>query len=369
VRVAITGAGGFLGWHVGVRLGAVSGHEVLPITRSVFDNDDSLRVVLEKADAVVHLAGINRDTPRAVETGNVALAVRLATALDAADSAPSIIYANSVHAAGDTPYGRGKRRAAAVLRDWADRRGTALVDVVLENVFGEGCRPNYNSFVATFCHRLAHGEVPEVQADRRVQLLHAQDAATFLLDSLNDEVIRSTVVESSGRAALVSEVRDELADLSATYGSGRIPDLGDPFTLRLFNTYRSYLYPQWYPQPLPAKADHRGAFMEAAQVRGGESQTSFSTTNPGMIRGDHFHLRKVERFVVLRGQARIAIRPVGRAHVHTFDVSGDRPVFVDMPTLHTHNITNTGNDELWTLFWISEIFNVADADTYAERVG
>ena len=39
-----------------------------------------------------------------------------------------------------------------------------------------------------------------------------------------------------------------------------------------------------------------------------------------------------------------------------------------MPALHTHNITNTGNSDLVTLFWSHEIFNPNAADTFAESV-
>lgn len=367
MRVAITGAQGFLGWHLRARLSAVGGHEVIPVSRSLFESDDGLGRALEKADAVIHLAGINRDAPEVVEAGNVWLAERLVGALDGVGSAPFLIYANSVHASGDTPYGRGKRRAAAILSNWADRAGTAMIDIVLQNLFGEGGRPDYNSFVATFCYQLARDHMPRVGVDRTVQLIHAQDAASLVVERLNEDA-RSTVVETAGRTVLVSEVRQQLAELAATYAGGRIPDLSDPFVLRLFNTYRSFLYPQWYPQPLAPKSDCRGDFVEAVQVAGGQGQTSFSTTRPGVTRGNHFHLRKVERFVVLRGRARVATRPAGTDQLHTFDLSGDQPAFVDMPTLHSHSITNTGSDELWTLFWVSELFDEADADTFAGEV-
>ena len=123
----------------------------------------------------------------------------------------------------------------------------------------------------------------------------------------------------------MSEILRRLEDLAATYRTGRFPDLGDPLTLRLFNTYRFYLYPQAFPMPLTAHRDERGSFFETAQVLGGASQSSFSTTEPGVTRGNHFHLRKVERFVVVQGRARIDIRPVWGGPVASFDVSGEIP--------------------------------------------
>ncbi len=176
------------------------------------------------------------------------------------------------------------------------------------------------------------------------------------------------VVRPSGTRVKVSEILRRLEDLAAIYRSGSFPDLGDPLTLRLFNTYRFYLHPQAFPILLTAHHDQRGSFVETTQVLGGASQSSFSTTEPGVTRGNHFHLRKVERFVVVRGRARIDIRPVWGGQVASFEVTGDQPAIVDMPTLHTHNITNVGEDTLYTVFWINELFDPADPDTFAEAV-
>ena len=367
MKVAITGADGFLGRHLQVRLRAVSDHEVVAIPRKVLVDPASLRKAVEGVQVVVHLAGVNRDTPEAVETGNVALATRLLEALDATGEPTTVVYANSIHAGTDTPYGRGKQRSAELLADWAQRRGSGFVDIVFQNLFGEGGRPHYNSVVATFCHLLATGGKPQIDVDRPMELMHAQDAAALIINRLQP-FSGTRTVETSGHESTVSGVLGVLEEIAGTYVTGRIPSLQEPFHLQLFNTYRSHLYPEWFPRPLVAHSDERGAFVEVVQSVGGEGQTSFSTTRPGITRGNHFHLRKVERFVVVKGQARIAIRPVTGTKVSTFDVSGETPMFVDMPTLATHNITNTGDDELLTLFWINEIFDPTDPDTFFEAV-
>ena len=99
-----------------------------------------------------------------------------------------------------------------------------------------------------------------------------------------------------------------------------------------------------------------------------EGQVSFSTTVPGITRGNHFHTRKVERFSVVKGTARIQLRKTGTDEVYDFVLSGDEPAFVDMPIWHTHNISNIGDDELVTVFWINEFFDPNDPDTYFEEV-
>ena len=221
--------------------------------------------------------------------------------------------------------------------------------------------------MATFCHRLATGGTPEIDVDRPVELIHAQDAAELIVRRLA-EPMKTDVVHTHGHPTSVAEVLALLHELSNTYATGRLPMLDSPFRVQLFNTYRSYLYPDWFPRALNVKSDPRGSFVEVVQSMGGAGQTSFSTTVPGVTRGNHFHLRKIERFSVLHGSATIAIRPVMGSSTRTFEVSGAEPSFVDMPTLHTHNITNTGTDELLTMFWINELYDPEDADTFSEPV-
>lgn len=366
MRIAVTGSDGFLGRHLRVRLRALApSDEVVCVPHAVFADDAALAEALDGTDAVVHLAGVNRADPEVVETANAEIAQRLVTMLDKVGGSPRLLYANSVQEG--TPYGRGKARASETLSQWAVQAGAGYVDVVLPNLYGESGRPAYNSFIATFCHRLAAGKQPHIDVERELQVLHAQDAAAVLVEHLApgspDGELRPP-----GVTVTVGGILARLEAIAATYRAGRFPDLGDPLTLRLFNTYRSYLYPHAYPMPLSPHHGAPGTFVETTQVLGGPSQSSFSTTVPGVTRGNHFHLRKVERFVVVRGHARMAIRPVWGNEVSTFDVCGDNPVIVDMPTLHTHNITNIGDDALYTVFWVNEIYDPTDPDTFAEAV-
>ncbi|MDQ1394562.1 MAG: UDP-2-acetamido-2,6-beta-L-arabino-hexul-4-ose reductase [Acidimicrobiaceae bacterium] len=369
MRVAITGAGGFFGRHLRVRLYAAGLHEIVAIDRAAFLHPTSLAKAVADVDAVVHLAGVNRGEAHVVESQNALLATQLVSALDTTSSTAFLVFANTIHAGADTPYGRGKQRACEILETWAARRGSALVNVVFHNLFGEGGRPNYNSFVATFCDLLSVGGQPEIETDRPLELIHAQEAALTIQDVLaSDAPPKSATLLTHGVVTTVSEVRARLTAIADCYTDGTFPDLGDRFTRQLFNTYRSFLFPERYPLPLLPKEDHRGMFVEAVRSGGGKSQVSYSTTAAGVTRGNHFHLEKVERFLVLKGRARIAIRPVFGTDVHGFDVSGDQPSVIDIPTLHTHNITNVGSGDLYTLFWTDEIYDPTNADTFMEPV-
>jgi len=145
------------------------------------------------------------------------------------------------------------------------------------------------------------------------------------------------------------------------------PDLSDPLELGLFNTYRWFRFPALFPGKLELHEDGRGTLFEAVKGGGG-GQTFLSWTKPGVVRGNHFHKHKVERFLVVSGKARIKVREIFDSKVHSFDVTGEKPEFVDMPTLHTHSIENTGDVPVLTLFWAHEVFDPKAPDTYSHSV-
>jgi UDP-2-acetamido-2,6-beta-L-arabino-hexul-4-ose reductase len=119
MRIGITGARGFLGWHHRVHLLPEQGHSVLPIDREEFQDPKKLAAWVARCDAVIHLAGMNRGDEREIRRVNVDLAERLVAACEAARAAPHIVFANSTHAERDTAYGGSKRAAANALAEWA----------------------------------------------------------------------------------------------------------------------------------------------------------------------------------------------------------------------------------------------------------
>jgi UDP-2-acetamido-2,6-beta-L-arabino-hexul-4-ose reductase len=362
VKVLVTGAAGFLGWHMRARLRALTEHEVVAVDRAEWTD---LRQHARGVDAIVHIAGVNRGTDDEVDRGNVELARAVADAALASGSGPRIVYANSVQSGNASPYGAGKGAAGEVLARAAGELGSHVVDVRLPNLFGEHGRPRYNSFVATFARAVVNGEEPQI-TDRPVDLLHVQGAAQALVDGL---VTTEERLDPVGTPTTVQGVYDTLRDFNALYVTGDIPPLMSNLDVDLFNTLRAARFPAHYPIPLIQRTDNRGSLVEVVRAHGGQGQTFLSTTKPGITRGEHFHLRKVERFVVVGGAARISLRRLFTDEVVSFDVTGEAPAIVDMPTMWVHNITNTGVGELTTLFWTNELFDPLAPDTFPEAVG
>jgi UDP-2-acetamido-2,6-beta-L-arabino-hexul-4-ose reductase len=251
-----------------------------------------------------------------------------------------------------------------VLAGLAAELGSPAVDVRLPNLFGEHGRPRYNSFVPTFVEAVMEGRTPSIE-DRPIELLHVQQAAQLLIGALEG---KPGPIEPRGTPTTVQAVFDTLVDFQRLYTSGDIPPLLSDLDVDLFNTLRAAMFPSHYPIPLGARSDGRGSLVEVVRSHGGQGQTFVSSTRPGLTRGEHFHLRKIERFVVLAGRATIRLRRLFSPEIVTFTVSGVRPCIVDMPTLWTHNITNTGSSHLTTLFWTNELFDPDRPDTYPDPV-
>lgn len=361
LRLALTGGDGFLGWHVRVLVRALGWPDPVRLDRADLSDPDVLAARLAQVDRVLHLAGVNRGTPAELSAGNARLASAVVAGMDRCPVPPQVVFANSVQAGNGSPYGDGKAAAAAILAD----AGYDFHDVRLPNLYGEHGRPFYNSVVATFCRVLADGGRPEVLEDRELRLVHATDAAARLVGAPDGG---SWDADMPAWRTSVRELAEVLTGYAALYRTGQMPALTDRHRLRLFNTYRSHCFPSHYPIPLPRHADRRGELVEAVKVHAGGGQTFCSTSFPGQTRGEHFHLTKVERFMVVRGSAEISLRRFGGDEVVRFRVSGRKPVAVDMPTMWVHKIVNTGTDELMTLFWANEIFDPANPDTYPEPV-
>lgn len=365
MRVVVTGSDGLIGRHVRCRLHAEPGFEAVPIDRPSFTCPQTLAVLVAGCDAIIHLAGMNRGDDDEIEQENPAIARSLVKAMETAAVRPHVVFSSSTHLDRDTAYGRSKRNAGHILANWATRTGGRFTNLILPHVFGEGGRPFYNSVVSTFCYQVAHGETPAIDHDGELELLHAQEVAGLCIDMIRAQ--SAVDIRPRGQRMRVSELLERVTGMAERYNDGVMPAFPSALDLSLFNTYRSYLFPDSYPRPLTLNSDQRGSLFEAVKTDHG-GQAFLSTTHPGITRGDHFHFQKVERFLVLQGQAVIRVRHILDDQVTEFDVDGREPVFIDMPTLHTHSITNIGDGELLTLFWAHEILDPDNPDTYRDPV-
>ena len=377
-RVGITGQAGFVGTHLFNLLKTKNDVIAIPFEDAFFENPTALVDFVKQCDVIVHLAAVNRcDCQAELYKTNIRLVDQLINAMQTAKVSPHVIFSSSTQEERDNLYGNSKRDGREKLSAWAEKNNALFTGLVIPNVYGPFGKPFYNSVVATFCHQLTHEEQPKIDVDGTLKLIYVGELAEQIYEIAVGARHASTSLSNRASPLQLPHTAEkkvsEILALLETYKTlyfeqGIIPELASKFEVNLFNTFRCYIDAQsHFPVLLKKNEDERGVFVETIKLHSG-GQVSFSTTKPGITRGNHYHTRKIERFVVLQGEARIQLRKTGTNDILNFSLSGENPAFVDMPIWFTHNITNIGQTELITQFWINEMFDPNDTDTFFETV-
>lgn len=372
MKVLITGANGFIGKNLQLHLAERKDVEAVCFTRN--DAAANLPELLEGVDFVFHLAGVNRPKDQAeFVSGNVDLTLALCQAVSEVAAATigkkiPIVYASSIQANCDNPYGRSKHSAEQALFSLAENHQIPVHIFRLPNVFGKWCKPNYNSAVATFCHNIAR--------DLPIQL--NDPAAPITLVYVDDVIARfiqlmdgaDACVGTDGFSTVVPQYTATVGALAhwvQTFKDSRntlmTERVGAGLMRALYATYVSYLPVESFIYSLPRHADQRGEFVEMLKTPDC-GQFSYFTAHPGITRGGHYHHTKTEKFLVIRGQAKFKFRHMQSGQTYELLTSGDKAEVVETVPGWTHDITNIGNDEMVVMLWANEVFDPERPDTF-----
>ncbi|WP_446655515.1 UDP-2-acetamido-2,6-beta-L-arabino-hexul-4-ose reductase [Blastomonas sp.] len=367
-NILVTGANGFVGKTLCVRLSEMPGMAVTTFVRG--DDAATLADKVAAADAVIHLAGENRpEDPAAFMAVNGDLTARLCAAICEGGRPVPLVFTSSIQAERDSPYGESKRAGEAAVVRLAESEGQSCTIFRLPNVFGKWCRPNYNSAVATFCHNIARGEPIRIDnPDAPLSLVYVDDVVDALVAALAqpapglhwgqvDPVYRTTV---GAVANLIHAFRNSRKTLvSERVGTGLVR--------ALYSTYVSYLPTESFSYAVPVHGDARGVFVEMLKTPDC-GQFSFFTAHPGITRGGHYHHSKTEKFLVIKGRARFGFRHILTDEFFALETSGESPQIVETVPGWSHDITNIGDDEMVVMLWANEIFDRDRPDTIARSV-
>lgn len=368
-KITVSGTSGLLGWHIMARMHAANMNAVFLgleqpydfeiLNRCDFTNEDKLSSKLSKTDILIHCAGATRGED--VEEQNVHLATRILKSTREINKNFQIIYANTTQQKCSSKYGMGKHAAAEILATC----GNKFTNVILPNLFGEYARPFHNNVTATFIKNEIDGNPSNVNRNGVIPLAYVGDAAAKMVE-IADHGLTGTISVSSQSIA-VPELAEKIKNIHQKYSADIFPYFSNSLDIQLFNSYRSAITGKKLSRSLQLKSDSRGTLFETAKASSG-GQVFMSVTHPGITRGDHFHMKKIERFVVIKGQAKIRIRKILQGEITSFEVDGNQPTAIDMPTYCTHSIENTGQQDLITMFWTDTIFDPANPDTFYDNV-
>ena len=381
MNILVTGAKGFVGRNLvsqlhNIQSGKAKNYGVFS-DMQVFEYDvDSdpceLDVYCKRADFVFNLAGVNRPKDQAeFMQGNFGFASALLDTLKKYNNSCPVMISSSTQAALDNPYGESKRAGENLLFDYARETGARVLVYRFPNVFGKWCRPNYNSAVATFCNNIAH-DLPIQVNDPSVMLhlVYVDDVVDELIAALsgNEHRERDYCIVPIVHTVTLGKIVDLLYSFREMSGNLQVPDLGDPFTKKLYSTYLSYFPKDKFSYPLKMNVDSRGSFTEIIRTPD-RGQFSVNISKPGITKGQHWHHTKNEKFVVVSGHGLIQLRKIGTDEVLKYEVNGDKIEVVEMIPGYTHNIINLSDTEdLVTFMWCNECFDPARPDTFFEEV-
>ncbi len=369
-NVLVTGCRGFIGKNLMVALSRQENITVAGFTSG--DDISKMRAELKNVDVIFHLAGVNRpEKIEEFEKNHAGLTRQMLALLAEHNKRPTIVMSSSIQAELDNPYGASKRKAEDLLLDYEKDTGARVCIFRLANVFGKWCRPNYNSVVATFCHNTAHG-LPITVSDRErvVELVYIDDVVASFLKILHEDAMPPDALYLRVRPSYkirLGELADRIKQIDGIRRTLIVPDLKDAFMKRLYATYSSYLAETGLSCPLDMKIDKRGSLAEIIKSEH-FGQIFVSKSTAGVMRGNHYHDSKVEKFCVVRGRAVIKLRHILENETLSYHVSGDKLEVIDVPPGYTHSIENVSEEEMIVLFWADQIFDPGAPDTYQNEV-
>jgi len=368
MRVLVTGSRGFIGKNLTVHLNEFKGFSTLSFTR-----EDSFKILSEyvnQADAIVHLAAVNRpDNDLEFETVNVELTSAICDLIKKTGKKIPLILASSIQVGLDNPYGKSKHKAEVIVEKFSIETGNPVVIYQLSGVFGKWCKPNYNSVVATFCHNIANNLPIKINnPSKSIRLIYIDDVVR--------EIIRLLQQKANGFSRLSVEPEYSitlgmLGEQIKSFKNSRTSLISDPVgtgLLRaLYSTYVSYLSPDNFSYMLPENVDERGKFVEILKTTNC-GQFSFFTAHPGVTRGGHYHHTKTEKFLVIKGSAHFKFRNISTNEAYELYTSEDEFRVVETVPGWSHDITNIGNIDMIVILWANEIFNNQLPDTISCEV-
>ena len=365
MKILITGANGFIGKNLISELYNRDYQDLLLVDRDTTEKE--LEKYSLEADFVFHLAGVNRPKEEIEFTqGNVDFTDRLLSNLKKSNKKAPIMISSSTQAVLDNSYGISKRAGEQLIFDYAEETGVRSLVYRFPNVFGKWSKPNYNSAIATFCYNVSRNlDITVNDPSVMLELVYIDDVVNELINGLTEKESRENnycFVPTTHRQSL-GWIVETIKSFKESRENLVLPNVGDELTKKLYSTYLSFLAEDDFSYKLKINKDSRGSFTEFLRTTHA-GQTSINISKPGIVKGNHWHHTKNEKFLVVSGEGVIRFRKPESNEIIEYFVSGEELEVVDIPVGYTHNIENLGKTEMVTVMWVNEPFNPNEPDTF-----
>lgn len=364
MKIVVTGAKGFIGKNLCIMLRERGHQDIVEVDRET--SQEMLAQYLSEADFVYHLAGINRPKDDAeFQLGNADLTCFIAEKLKQSNKKVPLVVSSSTQAERDNAYGQSKLIAEQAVEQYGITTGAAYYVYRFPNVFGKWCKPNYNSFVATFCYNTLNDiDITINDPLAPVTLVYIDDVCASLIALINSDSNSGYKSISPAYPTTVGEVANLLRTFKESRNNLVTENVGTGLIRALYSTYLSYMTPEQFSYAIPSYGDERGVFSEMLKTKEA-GQFSFFTAHPGVTRGGHYHHSKSEKFLVLKGKALFKFEHIASGDRYELQTDSSFPRIVETVPGWSHDITNIGDEEMIVMLWANEIFDREAPDTFA----
>jgi UDP-2-acetamido-2,6-beta-L-arabino-hexul-4-ose reductase len=361
-QILITGAKGFVGRNLITYLNST--HDLEMLEFDVDNSEADLIVALKRADLVFHFAGIFRPANPNEFKHDIGLTEKIINCLRTRGEPVPIVFSSSIQALRDNSYGANKRATEQLIFSYGRDLNVPVYVFRFPNLFGKWGKPDY-SVVSKFCYNLTR-ELPIEVGDSDITLAYIDDVVDSLVKIVDQQF---TNIDADGYCLVepvystsVPKVAEILSKFLVMRAENYVPDDRDQLEKKLYATWLSFCPPELLRSKVPNFTDPRGSFATLIKdSRAG--QFAVNITSPGETKGNHFHRTKIERFVLVKGQAIFRLLDLRGTEVQEIELDDTNLETIEIPPGVVHNFTNTGTEDCVFFIWASEVYDPERPDT------
>ena len=365
MNILITGANGFIGKNLRIKLKEIGKYQIIEFNKT--HKIKSLEEKIKKADLLIHLAGENRSKREEdFLENNINLTENICKILCDQKRKIPIIFSSSIQADLDNIYGKTKKKAEELLKKLFKKNGNPIKIYRLNGVFGKWCKPNYNSVVATFCSSIIQSkDIFISDPEKIINLIYIDDVVNEFINNIKNPIKDFSFGEIKPLYNItLDNLAKQIKSFKKTRNNLTINKVGIGFIRKLYSTYLSYIPIENCSYELDIHNDERGSFVEFLKTTD-SGQISYFTAKPGIVRGNHYHHTKSEKFLVIKGKAKFEFISLLNNKYKEIFITSEKPTIVETIPGWNHSIKNIGDEDMIVVLWANEIFDKENPDTYS----
>ena len=236
MKILITGQEGFIGYHlyntIKFNLPDV---EIIDFQKKLFESQNDLDKNLSLVDIIIHLAGINRaENEDDVLKKNLIITDKLINSLSRINYSGKLIFASSTQHSYNNSYGKSKKLSSEKFLKASKKNNFTFINLIIPNVFGPFCKPNYNSFIATFCYNEINGIPNNIEVNNQVSLIYINNLTNLIIKKFQTDISTDVLVKEDIKIK-VEDVKAIIEDYKNKYFlDGNIPNLDSNLKLTFY---------------------------------------------------------------------------------------------------------------------------------------